>query len=73
MPENDLQERVHGLETAQAVQAATQAGAEATQSAAMAGMTSTHAAMQAGNMAMVISGSVGFIVGVFLGITISRR
>jgi hypothetical protein len=84
MPENDLQERIHGLETAQAVQAATQAGAEAAQSAAMAGMTATNAAMQAGSTATMAAmqagtwatmaaGSAGLIVGIFLGIVIGRR
>jgi hypothetical protein len=84
MPENDLEERVHGLETAQAVQAATQAGAEATQSAAMAGMTSTNAAVQAGNVATSAAmhagtwatmgaGAAGLIIGIFLGIVLDRR
>jgi len=73
MPENDIQERIHGLETAQAVQTATQAGAEATQSAAMAGMTSTQAAAHAGTWATMAAGAAGLIVGIFLGLAIGRR
>ena len=76
------EERLHALETAQAVQAATVAGMEATQSAAMAGAEATQGAiqagnmatttaMQAGNMAAMITGSVGFVVGIFLGLTIA--
>jgi len=73
MPENDIQERVHSLETAQAVQTATQAGAEATQSAAMAGMTATQAAAHAGTWATMAAGAAGLIVGIFLGLAIGRR
>jgi len=56
-----LKERIHGLETAQAVQVATQAG-----------MTATAAATQVGNMAVMAVGSVSLIVGMFLGLAISR-
>jgi len=70
MPENDLEERIHGLETAQAVQTATQAGAEATQSAAMAGMTATQAAAHAGTWATMAAGAAGLVVGIFLGLAI---
>jgi len=73
MPENDLEERIHGLETAQAVQGATMAGAEATQSAAMAGMTATQAAAHAGTWATMAAGAAGLIVGIFLGLAIGRR
>jgi hypothetical protein len=73
MPENDFEERVHGLETAQAVQETAMAGAEATQSAAMAGMTATQTAMQAGTWATMAAGSVALIIGMFLGIAIGRR
>ena len=83
MPERDLDSRVGELETAQAAQAATQAGAMATQSAAMAGMGTTNAAVQAGNVstmaamqagstAVIAAGSVALIVGMFLGMTIAR-
>ena len=65
-------ERIHALETAQAVQAATMAGAEATQAAAQAGMTATGAATAAGNMATMVVGSVSLVVGMFLGITIGK-
>ena len=81
--EGRTEERLHALETAQAVQAATVAGMEATQSAAMAGAEATQgaiqagnmattAAMQAGNMAAMITGSVGFVVGIFLGLAIAN-
>lgn len=77
------EERLHALETGQAVQAATVAGMEATQAAAMAGAEATQAAvqagnmatttaMQAGNMATMVAGSVGFVVGIFLGLAISN-
>ncbi len=65
-------ERIHALETAQAVQAATMAGAEATQAAVQAGITSTGAATAAGNMAAMVVGSVSLVVGIFLGITIGK-
>lgn len=67
-----LQERIHALETAQAVQVAATAGMEATQAAAMAGLTTTAAATQAGNMAVMAVGSVSLIVGMFLGLAINR-
>jgi hypothetical protein len=73
MAENDLEERVRGLETAQATQAATQAGAEATQAATQAGTMSTMTAMNAGNLATMVSGSLGLIAGMFLGIALSRK
>jgi hypothetical protein len=68
----DVRERIHALETAQAVQAATAVGMEATQAAAQAGMAATAAAAQAGNLAVMAVGSVSLIVGMFLGLTISR-
>jgi CHASE3 domain sensor protein len=70
MQENDVSERLHGLETAQAVQTAVQSGSEATQAAMQAGAASTNAAAHAGTIAMVVTGSVALIVGLFLGITI---
>jgi hypothetical protein len=57
---------------AQATQAATQAGQAATQAAAQAGLTATTAASNAGMMATMAAGSIGFIVGIFLGISISK-
>ncbi len=58
---DQLTERVHALEVAQATQAATQAGAAATTAAAQAGMAGT-----------VIAGSAGFIAGLLLGILLTR-
>jgi hypothetical protein len=72
MPEStDVAERLSSLEKAQAVQAATQAGAEATQAAAQAGMTATQAA-QAGTVGTMAAGAIGLIVGIFLGIAITK-
>jgi hypothetical protein len=73
MPENDIEERVRGLETAQATQTATLAGAQATQSAAMAGMTATQAAAHAGTWSTMAAGAASLIVGIFLGLAIGRR
>lgn len=80
------EERLHAIETAQAVQAATvagieatqaavTAGAEATQAAATAGTMATTSAMQAGTVATMMSGAGGFVIGIFLGLAIanSRR
>jgi len=58
---NDLTERVHALETAQAVQVATQAGASATTAATHAGTWST-----------MVAGSAGLVAGIFLGIAIAK-
>ncbi|HXH57331.1 hypothetical protein [Iamia sp.] len=69
---NELEERIRGLETAQATQAATAAGAEATQAAAQAGITSTMTAMNAGTMATMAAGAAGFIAGLFLGLAVSN-
>jgi hypothetical protein len=70
MQENDVNERVHAIETAQAVQTAVQAGAEATQAAVQAGAATTNAAAHAGTVAMVATGSVALVVGMFLGLAI---
>ena len=70
MQDNDVNERLHAVETAQAVQAAVQSGAEATQAAMQAGAASTNAAAHAGVVGMVAAGSVALIVGVFLGMAI---
>ena len=67
-----LQDRIHALETAQAVQAASTAGMQATQAAAQAGLAATTAATQVANMAVMAAGSVSLIVGIFLGLAISR-
>lgn len=70
MDDKQIEERLHAVETAQAAGAATLAGAQATQAAAQAGSSATMAAMQAGNMATMVAGSVGFVVGIFIGIAI---
>lgn len=54
--ENDLNKRLDTLEKAQAVEAATNAGAHATQAAA-----------HAGTWAAVAAGAAGLVVGMFLG------
>ena len=72
MENDDLKERIHALETAQATQAASTAGMEATQSAVTAGMQATQAAAQAGTWAVMASGSVSLIVGLFLGMAIAK-
>lgn len=61
MDQDQMTERVHALEVAQATQAAVQAGA-----------ATTTAAGQAGTLGVVIAGSAGFIAGLFLGLAISR-
>jgi hypothetical protein len=70
--ESGLEERIRSLETAQATEAATQAGAEATQAAAQGGLASTMTAMNAGNVMMMATGSVGLVVGIFLGLAIAK-
>jgi hypothetical protein len=72
MSENDLIERVHSLEVAQATQAATLAGAQATQAATQAGMTATQVAAHAGTWATMAAGSVALVVGLFLGMAIAK-
>ena len=83
---SDVQELRQGLEDlkreqavqaatqagAQATQAATQAGAEATQAAVQAGQATTTAAAQAGLAATVGAGAVCLVVGIFLGLAISN-
>lgn len=74
MPENDdVIERLHAVETAQAVQAAVQAGAEATQGAVQAGAATTNAATHAGTWSAMVAGAAGLIVGIFLGLAIGRK
>jgi hypothetical protein len=70
---DDVSKRIDDLEKAQAVQAATQAGAEATQAATLAGAQSTQAAAHAGTWTTMAAGSVALIVGMFLGLTISKH
>lgn len=68
----ELLERVHGLETAQATQAATTAGMAATQTATTAGMQAAQAAAQAGTWAVMMAGSAGVVLGVLLGMAIAK-
>ncbi len=58
---NELLERIHALETAQATQAATTAGLQAAQAAA-----------HAGTWAVLVAGSASLIVGTLLGIAIVK-
>ena len=67
MPENDVVERLHAVETAQAVQAAVQAGADATQVATQAGAATTNAATHAGTWSAMVAGAAGLVAGIFLG------
>jgi hypothetical protein len=73
MPEDsDVNERIHKLEVAQATQVAVGAGTEATLAATQAGAAATSAASVAGLAAAVGSGAGGFVVGIFLGLAISK-
>lgn len=69
---DEVTERIHSLETAQAVQTATTTGMESTNAAATAGMQATQAAAQAGTWAVMTAGSISLIVGMFLGMTIAK-
>ena len=69
---DEVTERIHSLETAQAVQTATTTGMESTNAATTAGLQATQAAAQAGTWAVMTAGSVSLIVGLFLGMTIAR-
>jgi hypothetical protein len=71
MESNDLTERLHALEVAQATQAATQAGSVATLTATQTGAASTTAAAQAGTVGTMAAGFVGLIVGIFLGLAVA--
>jgi len=72
MDNDQLLERVHALEVAQATQAATQAGTAATLTATQTGASSTMAATQAGTWSTMAAGSIALIVGLFLGMAIAR-
>jgi len=69
---DELKDRIHAVETAQATQAATTAGMESTNAATTAGMQATQAAAQAGTWAVMISGAGSLIVGIFLGMAIAK-
>ena len=72
MDNDQLTERLHAVETAQATQAAAMAGAEATQAAAHAGNMATTAAMTTGTMTTMAAGGVSLLVGIFLGLAIRK-
>lgn len=72
MDNEQLIERIHALETAQATQTATTAGMEATQGAVHAGNMATTTAMTTGTMTTMAAGSMGLLAGVFLGLAIRR-
>ncbi|MGY1502639.1 hypothetical protein ACW4TU_39670 [Streptomyces sp. QTS52] len=72
MEQSELESKVQALETGLAVQEASMAGAQATQAAAQAGMTTTFAATQTGTWAVMATGSVALLVGIFLGMAIAK-
>ena len=72
MNNDQLIERVHALEVAQATQVAAAAGTEATLAATQAGATATTAASVAGLAGAVASGAGGLVVGIFLGMAIAK-
>ena len=72
MDNEQLLDRVHTVETTQATQAASLAGAEATQAAIQAGNMATTTAMTSGTVMMVAAGGISLAVGIFLGLTIRR-
>ncbi len=72
MENDDLKERIHALETAQATQAASAAGVEATNAATTAGMQAAQAAAQAGTWAVMGVGSLSLFLGMFLGMAIAK-
>jgi len=69
---DDLTERVHALETAQATQAAVTAGMESTNAAATAGAQAAQLAAQAGTWAVMVAGTAGVILGTLLGMALAR-
>ncbi len=73
MPDdNEMLERIHKLEVAQATQVAVGAGMEATLAATQAGAAATGAASIGGLAAAVASGAAAFIVGTFMGMAIAK-
>jgi hypothetical protein len=69
---DDLRQEIEELKKAQAVQAATQAGANATQAAAQAGAQAPQAAATAGMGATIAAGAAGLVVGMLLGALFTR-
>ncbi|MGW3056404.1 hypothetical protein ACWC98_10715 [Streptomyces goshikiensis] len=65
MEQSELESKVQQLETALAVQEANMADAQA-------GMTSTFGATHAGTWSVMVTGSVALLVGIFLGMAISK-
>ena len=72
MDNDQMLERIHTLEVAQATQAASMAGAEATQTAMNAGNMATTTAMTTGTVMMIASGGVSLVVGIFLGLALRK-
>lgn len=72
MDNDEMVERIHSLEVAQATQAATAAGAEATQGAVQAGNMATTTAMTTGTMTTMAAGAAGLVAGIFLGLALRR-
>jgi hypothetical protein len=72
MDQDQLLERIHALEVAQATQGATQAGSVATLTATQTGASATMAATQAGTWSTMAAGFAGLIVGIFLGVTLRK-
>lgn len=69
----ELENKVHDLEKALAVEQATQAGVQATQAATQAGMTSTFSAAHAGTWSVMGAGSIALVVGLFIGVAVAKR
>lgn len=61
-----LKEEIRDLKQAQAVQAATEAGAHSTQAAVQAGDVATQSATHAGTWSTMTAGAAGFIIGIFM-------
>jgi len=72
MDNNDLTERIHALETAQATQAAMTAGMEATNAATTAGLQAAQATATAGTWAVMVAGFASLVVGALLGMAIAK-
>ena len=72
MDNDQMIERIHTREVAQATQAAAMTGAEATQTAMNAGNMATTTAMTTGTVMTMAAGSVSLIVGIFLGLALRK-
>jgi hypothetical protein len=68
MEQSELEGKIHTLETGLAVQEASMAGAQATR----AGTTSTFTAAHTGTWAVMATGSVALLVGIFLGMAVAK-